>query len=457
MFMGLTLENVGKMEINEFLGSTLECQCGKPHSVNIDKIIVENGAINKLPGVLAEMGCKNALVVADSHTFEVAGKKVDELLTASNLKHKVFVYQSQGHLVPNEEAVGKLVLQVEKTTDVIVTVGSGSLNDLVKFASWLIKVPSVCVATAPSMDGYASDTSALIIDNLKTSVTSDYPKVIIGDVDILKEAPMSMILAGFGDIIGKYSALNDWLISEIVNGEYHCSVTAKISSDAIEKCVTQMEGVKRREDDAIRNLMEGLVRTGIAMSFVGNSRPASGCEHHIAHFWEMAFLFAGKEALLHGTKVGMTSVITAKLYELLTTAKIDFDKAISVAKAFDEKAWKEKVIAMYGKASPGILKLSEKDGRNSIEKRIARIQKIKENYEAIMKIAKAAPSAAKVRSLMENAGAPVKPCQVGIDDATALNGIIMAKEVRPRYSVLNLLSDVAILEDLAKEAAEYVK
>ncbi|CUH97691.1 hypothetical protein P22_3826 [Propionispora sp. 2/2-37] len=455
--MVLNLENVGKMKINEFLGSTLECQCGKPHSVNIDKIIVENGAVNKVPGILQEMGRKNALVVADSHTFEVAGKKVVELLTASNIKHKVYVYQSEGHLVPDEQAVGKLVLQVEKDTDVIVTVGSGSLNDLVKFVSWLIKVPSLVVATAPSMDGYASDTSALIIDNLKTSVTSDYPKIIIGDVDILKQAPMTMILAGLGDIIGKYSALNDWLISEIVNDEYHCSVTAKISSDAIEKCVTNIEGIKKREDKAIKDLMEGLVRTGIAMSFVGNSRPASGCEHHISHFWEMAFLFAGKEALLHGTKVGMSSVITAKLYELLPETKVDFDKAVSVARAFDEKAWREKVIAMYGKAAPGILKLSEKDGRNSIEKRIARISKIKENYDAIMNIAKAAPSAARVRALMEEAGAPVRPKEVGIDDATALNGVIMAKEVRPRYSMLNLLSDLAILEELAKKASDYVK
>lgn len=455
--MGLSLENVGKMEISEFLGSTLECQCGKPHSVNIDKIIVENGAVNKVPGILKEMGRKNALVVADSHTFEIAGKKVTELLSAGNIKHKVYVYQSEGHLVPDEQAVGKLALQVEKDTDVIVTVGSGSLNDLVKFVSWLVKVPSLVVATAPSMDGYASDTSALIIDNLKTSVTSDYPKVIIGDVDILKQAPMTMIQAGLGDIIGKYSALNDWLISEIVNGEYHCAVTAKISSDAIEKCVTNIEGIKKREDKAIKDLMEGLVRTGIAMSFVGNSRPASGCEHHISHFWEMAFLFAGKQALLHGTKVGMSSVITAKLYELLAETKVDFDKAVSVAKAFDEKAWKEKVIEMYGKAAPGILKLSEKDGRNSIEKRIARISKIKENYDAIINIAKAAPSAVKVRTLMENAGAPVMPKEVGIDDATALNGVIMAKEVRPRYSVLNLLSDLAILEELAKKASDYVK
>lgn len=453
----LTLENVGTMEINEFLGSTLTCTCGKPHSVNIDKIIVENGAINKVPSVLQEMGFKKPLVVADSHTYEVAGKKVVELLQAAGIAYKLYVYKVEGHLVPDETAVGKLALQISRDIDVILTVGSGSLNDLVKFGSYLAKVPSICVATAPSMDGYASDTSALLINNLKTSVTSDYPKVIIGDVDILKQAPMTMILAGFGDIIGKYSALSDWLVSEVVNGEYYCPVTAKISSDAIQKCVDNIDGVKQREDEAIKNLMEGLVRTGIAMSFVGNSRPASGAEHHIAHFWEMDFLFAGKEALLHGTKVGMTSVIVARLYELLADAEVNFDEAVRKANAFSEEAWREQVIKLYGKAAPGILALSEKDGRNSVAKCIARINTIKERYADIMKIVKEAPSAATVKAIMENAGAPIKPVEVGISDETALNSIIMAKEVRPRYSILGLLSDLGILEDVAAKAAQYVK
>lgn len=63
--------------------------------------------------------------------------------------------------------------------------------------------------------------------------------------------------------------------------------------------------------------MEALVLTGASMSYAGNSRPASGAEHHISHFWEMVFLFKGKEAVLHGTKVGISTVAVAKLHELL--------------------------------------------------------------------------------------------------------------------------------------------
>lgn len=456
MVMKLTLDTIGKLESNHFLNAELECQCGKPHSININKVIIENGAINKVPDVVRELGSKRVLLVADTNTYEVAGKRVASLLAEHHLSYKSYVYKVTRDLVPDEEAVGKLLLQVEKTTDLIITVGSGTLNDIVKFISRRTNIPSIVVATAPSMDGYASDSSALIIDNLKTSVESSYPKVIIGDTEILKQAPMRMILAGLGDMIGKYSALIDWQVSRIVNGEYYCDVTAKISSDAIKKCVDNITGVKNREETAVENVMDGLVRTGIAMSFVGNSRPASGSEHHISHFWEMKFLFEGKEALLHGTKVGLTSIIVAKLYELLAIKQVDFEEAVRKARAFDEIAWKQSISDLYGKAAPGILSMSEKDGRNSIDSRLARIQIIKEHFADIIKIAKQAETAKRVETLMKDAGAPIKPEEVGVDQKTVIDSILVAKEVRPRYTILNLLSDLGILEEFVNDIKNYI-
>jgi glycerol-1-phosphate dehydrogenase [NAD(P)+] len=456
MVMKLTLDNIGTLDSNDFLNAELECQCGKPHSININKVIIENGAINKVPDVIRELGSTKVLLVADTNTYEVAGKNVASLLSERQIPYKSYVYKVTRDLVPDEDAVGKLLLQVEKNTDLIVTVGSGTLNDIVKFISHRTNIPSIVIATAPSMDGYASDSSALIIDNLKTSVESSYPKAIIGDTGVLKQAPMRMILAGLGDMIGKYSALSDWQISRIVNKEYYCDVTAKISSDAIKKCVDNITGVKNREEAAIENVMDGLVRTGIAMSFVGNSRPASGAEHHISHFWEMKFLFEGKEALLHGTKVGLTSIIVAKLYEMLVAKHVDFSEAVRKARAFDEIAWKQSINDLYGKAAPGILSMSAKDGRNSIDARISRIEVIKEMFSDVISIAKNAETADRVESLMKGAGAPIKPEEVGVDQRTVLDSILLAKEVRPRYTILNLLADLGILEEFANDIKKYL-
>ena len=85
------------------------------------------------------------------------------------------------------------------------------------------KIPYIIVATAPSMDGYASDGAAMILGGMKETVKAGLPKAIIADTNVLKNAPMDMIKAGYGDIIGKYSALNDWKFANIVYGEFFCN------------------------------------------------------------------------------------------------------------------------------------------------------------------------------------------------------------------------------------------
>lgn len=451
--MDLTVQNVAKLEINDFLGGKLQCECKKPHSIAMERILIEDGAIQKLPALLKELGLEKALVIADTNTDQVAGAVVETALTDAKFSYKKFVFKVKDDLVPNEEAVGTLLIQVQDDIDVIVTIGTGTLNDLAKFVGYRIGIPTIIVATAPSMDGFASTGAALIVDNLKTSFECACPTAIIGDVSILKEAPLEMIVAGFGDILGKYSALTDWKLATAINGEYYCPVVAKMVTDSMEKCIANMAGFKQKDELAIQHLMEALVLTGIAMSFVGNSRPASGAEHHLAHYWEMMFLFEGKKAVLHGTKVGITTSITAKLSQLLADAgtTIDFEQAIAKAKAFDQEQWKESVQKLYQKAAGEIIKINEKEDRNSITKQLARLEIIQAKLPEIIKILQDVPAPEKITELLQQAGGVVYPSQVGINDETVLHGILMAKEVRTRYTLLNLLSDVGLLHDFAHE------
>ena len=169
--MKLTVQNVGNLKINDFLQGTLDCECGKPHSISLESVLIEKDAIKKLPEVLEKFGFTKILLIADTNTNKVAGNKVADILTKANVNFKKYVYQSNGKdLIPNEDAIGKLLVQVEKNTDVIVTIGSGTLNDLAKFVSGRLGISCMIVATAPSMDGFASDSSALMIDNLKLLV-----------------------------------------------------------------------------------------------------------------------------------------------------------------------------------------------------------------------------------------------------------------------------------------------
>lgn len=455
--MKLTLENVSKMQINEFIGRELDCECGHKHYLDVDKVIVENNAINKIPEMIKAYNVSYPLLIADMHTYEVAGKKVKEILDNHNITYKILIYDAKEDLIPDEQAMGKLILAVNDKVDFLIAIGSGVLNDLTKYISKRTDLDAMVVATAPSMDGFISNTSALTIDNLKTSVSSKLPKAVIGDINILKEAPEKMILAGLGDMIGKCSALIDWKLSKIINNEYYCAATAEISEGAVQKCIANIDGVKTRSDAAINNIMDGLLRTSIAMSYVNNSRPASGSEHHLSHYWEMMYLFQGKRALLHGTKVGLTSIIVAKLYESFANENIDFAAAVQAAKKFDVSKWKYDIKKFYGKATPGILRNAKEDNRNSIENRIKRIKKIEKNINKIKKIVKSAKSVKFVEEIMKKAGAPLRPQDVGIDATIVHNSMLMAKEIRQRYTILNMLSDLNLTEKYTEIIDEFIQ
>ena len=434
--MELTAKKVADMEIGGFLGEHFSCACGKTHFMDMDNIFIESGAINRVAKVVQSYKANEPLIIADENTFKVAGEKVAQKLDEAGIKYRSFIFPGKPVLVPDEKTAGSILFAIGEKTDLLLAVGTGVINDITKYVSRRVNIPEVLVATALSMDGFVSDTAAPTVGNLKSSFPCNLPRTILGDTNILKNAPEVMILAGFGDIIGKYSALTDWKLSRIVNDEYYCELTAKITQDVLDKCVAGIDAMTRREPEAIKDVMEGLIRTGIAMSYVNNSRPASGSEHHYSHYLEMQYLFQGKEALLHGTKVGITSIIVAKMYETLENENPDFDAAITHAKAFNQADWEKDVRKYYGPAAEGVIRAAKTDKRNDIDARIKRIEKIREHWAEIKALAKSAKSTEFIEDIFRRAGAPLRPQDVGISPQLIHDAIYIGREVRTRYSII---------------------
>ena len=453
--MELCSDSIGNLRSGDFLGKQCTCECGKVHGVRIEKVIIENGAIGQIPQVLQDLGYKKAFIMADANTYRAAGRAVEEALQG-RFPYETLVYCRKEELVPDERAVGEFFIRFAPDADVIVAVGTGVINDLAKYASYKLGVSYIIVATAPSMDGYASDGAALIVDNVKVSYPSQNAKAIIGDVDVLKFAPMNMIAAGLGDMLGKYSALRDWKLGAMIEDEYYCDVVAAMVKKSVGRCIDSMEGLCRREDSAVKNLMEGLVLTGIAMSFAGTSRPASGSEHHLSHFWEMMFLIEGKKAVLHGTKVGIASVVISKLSEQLASQSVDWAECERKAKSFNLEKWQEDIRTAYKNSAQGILKLAETGNRHSLADRMKRIEVIRKNWPRIQKLLGEGPSPVQIQTWLKQMGAPVCPSEVGIGQDDLYHGILYAKEIRTRYSILQLLGDLGLLEQYAMVTKEQV-
>jgi len=176
---------------------SFKCSCGKTHTASLKSSLVEKGAISRLPEFVKALGGSRAYILADENTFAAAGEKVTSSLEAAGISYRICTY-GKHRIEPDEEAVGKAVLYFDDSCDVIISVGSGVLNDTGKIIAGMTKLPYICVATAPSMDGYASSTSSVIRDKLKVSVNSKCPDVVIGDTDVLKDAPKIMLLSGLG-------------------------------------------------------------------------------------------------------------------------------------------------------------------------------------------------------------------------------------------------------------------
>ena len=234
--------------------SEKQCSCGKEH-VFSSKIILENGAVRKLPGVLKEMNLQNIFVFADRNTYSAAGKQVIEILENAGMKTGQYIFHDE-NLEPNEANVGLAIMNFDPAVDAVIGVGSGVINDICKILANVSGKPYIIVGTAPSMDGYASATSSMTMAGLKTSLNSKCADVIVGDIDILRNAPEKLLLSGLGDMLAKYVSICEWRISNLVNGEYYCEDIAKLVRASLKKCVDNAGGLLSREEDAVRAVFE---------------------------------------------------------------------------------------------------------------------------------------------------------------------------------------------------------
>lgn len=448
------MSNVPKLA--DYLGKPFKCSCGRTHSTGLEGCTVGAGVLTSLVDYVEKYGFKKVYVACDEITYGIAGEKVMNILHDANIDAKAHVFTG-GRFIPNEESLGKLMIDAPRDLDLVVAVGTGSINDMCRFFSYQMNVPYAIVATAAPMDGFASSGAALMVDNIKQTIPAQTPLFIIGDTDILCGAPARMISAGLGDLLGKFTCLNDWRVSKIVNDEYYCDTVLNLVKDCIENVLKNADKAASRDPKVIGDIMEGLVLTGVAMSFVGNSRPAAGCEHHLNHYWEAIEIQNGQIPVLHGIEVGLAEVVILKMTEFLRESRPDFDAAREKAKQYDQAAWEEKMKEVYGTASDAIIELEHESKKNDPEGRLKRIDKIEENWDEIVKLMNDyMPSAERMIEILKSLDAPYFPSQVGFSDEMLYNALVYGKENRARYTLLSMMGDLGVLEDLAKKVVAFV-
>ena len=410
--------------ISALLRGINTCACGMAHACPIDAVHIGSGALQRLAGLCAPY--RHILLVTDDNLWSVCGAKA---LAQIENKAEALVLSGNGHVVvPDESAIAQIEEKLTDETDLLIGVGSGVINDLCKHVSFVHGLPYMIVATAPSMDGYASVGAALILGGMKITLGARPPKAIIADTAILRDAPMDMIQSGWGDIIGKYSCLNDWKLSALLFGESFCQTVYDLVMDTTKRVDHLAEGVLKREEEAIAALMEALVIVGVAMSYVGNSRPASGSEHHLSHFFEITGIVHNQPYYPHGTDVLYAAVVTARLREILRGAKPE-------RQSFDRAAWESDIRRIYASSADGVIALQDKLGwyaRDDFGTILAK-------WDAVCDVLSEAPSEADMRKRVEKIGLSMPEFDAFYGSAKISDAIRYAKDLKDRYSVLWLL------------------
>lgn len=418
------------MNIEELLAGRKECSCGRAHICPIDSVVIGKNACDSLKELCRDYG--NVLLVADKNTYAAGGEKVMGII-GEKIKAKM-IFDADNVLVPNEKALAAIEEKLTPETELIVGIGSGVINDLCKHVSFNVGLHYYIVATAPSMDGYASKGAALILDGMKVTTNADVPKAIIGDVDILKNAPFEMIQAGYGDIIGKYSCLNDWRLSALVNGEYICDDVLSATYEEVEKTVRLADGLLSRDETAIEALMSALVAVGILMAYVGNSRPASGSEHHFSHYFEIVGIVRGEPYLPHGIDVCYSAIETAKLREKLLAV----DSISEFEYKFDRDKYECNIARVYGPLKDEVLALQNRLGWYEND----RVSVYRERWQEIRKLLADCPSSAEMRALVEKIGLNYDSFVSFYGEEKIADAYLYAKDLKDRYTVLWLYYDL---------------
>ena len=433
--------------MNEMQGdlSPHNCPCGREH-VFSTQLVVEEGAITRLPALLSEKGIARVFLLADRTTYGVAGHRVEQILTGEGVGVVSYVLPDDTP-EPDEANVGLAVMHLDPTVDAVVGVGSGVVNDIAKIVAHTASLPYWIVATAPSMDGYASATSSMTVRGLKISVPSKSPDAILGDLDILALAPMRMMLSGLGDMLAKYVSIAEWRIAHLITGEYYCEQVARLVRASLKKCTDNAVGLLSRDKEAVRAVFEGLVLCGAAMKLAGCSRPASGVEHYFSHVWDMRGASLGTPVDTHGIQCAVGTYLAVSLYDRLRRMTPDREHALCAVRAFDRDAWFATLTDFVGLGAQSMIALEEIEGKYDRSKHAARLDTILAHWQDILAIIdEELPTLAALDTLYGTVGMPRTMAEIGIDPSILPTTFRATRDIRYKYVLSHLCYDLGLTE-----------
>jgi glycerol-1-phosphate dehydrogenase [NAD(P)+] len=410
---------------------------GQPLIVPIGTVVIADSLAGREAELIETLDLGPRLaVVSDATTHRVMGRRIEQALGRIAKIQSIVL---RDHPEPDLETTDRL-LTATVDADALIAVGSGTINDLCKYAAALDGKPYAVFATAPSMNGYTSVNAAITVEGHKKSLPAQAAAGVFFDLEVLAAAPTRLIRAGLGDSLCRCTAQADWLLAHLLLGRPYRTAPFALLAEDEPDLLAAPEALVAGDLAAIRSLVRTLVLSGFGMTLCGGSDPASQGEHLISHYADMM----GDPAWprhLHGEQIGVTTLTMAGLQASL----LDGPPPRIHPSAIDEAA----LIRHFGD------ELGRSCWQEFRHKRVDAGAAIQLNHrlalrwdEIRLRTAAIHRSPQQLRETLERTGAATTPEALGWPREFYREAVRHAREIRNRYTFLDLAADGGALERL---------
>lgn len=426
-------------------------------ATDTDNVVISSGALASVGEEFnRHFGGHTAIIVADENTFAVAGEEVRRRLEEAGVElADPYIFPGKPTLYAEYANVEKLVGSLQSHAAIPVAIGSGTLNDIVKRASYECDRHYLCVGTAASMDGYTAFGASIEKDDKKQTLTCPAPKAVLGEVDVLVNAPARMTASGYADLLGKVTAGADWIISEALGVEEIPPDVWSLVQDPLREWTASPAELADGDTGAMDRLTEGLIMSGLAIQSYQSSRPASGSEHQFSHLWEGEGLGRDHDPpLSHGFKVGVGSIAMSAFYERLLArdlGNIDVEAICSEWPSWDEMEQRVRAAYSGSKLEEAAVGESEAKYINADVLR-ERLRKLREQWPGLRgQLEEQLMPADELRDMLRAAGCPVSPVDIGLGWDEFQATYVRARMLRKRYTALDLALETGMFDECVGE------
>lgn len=398
-----------------------------------------------------------ALVVADDNTFAAAGGAVVASLAAAGVEsaQEPYIFPGTPTLYADYDNVEILREHIRPLDNTVVcSIAAGTLNDIAKLASGELGRPYMNVCTAPSVDGYASFGASISKDGFKITRDCPAPAALIADLGVIAACPKRLIATGYGDLIEKIPAGADWIVADELGIEPIDDYVWGLVQGPLADALKEPDRIGEGDPEAIRGLAEGNIMSGLAMQAAQSSRPASGAGHQFSHVWEMeGHGLDWEPPLSHGMKVGIGTVASCAIWERALAIDMDaVDEEAIVAAAKSDEQIEARVRALL---SP---RIAQEAVAHSVFKNLTgdelreRVRAIRESWPRIVeRVRPQLITADEAAARLKAVGAPYHPEMIGIDMDRFRQTHFKAQMIRPRYTIIDLLTDLGMFEEVVDD------